>query len=62
MSNRDESKISGYVKIGLSKVVKCESYVDAMEKAQEISYNEDIDFSELNDWYDDVEVEEIEEL
>lgn len=58
----DEYKISGYVKIDFSKVVKCESYVDAMEKAQEISYNEDIDFSELNDWYDDVEVEEIEEL
>lgn len=58
----DKYKITGYVKIGFSKVVKCESYVDAMEKAQEISYNEDIDFSELNDWYDDVEVEEIEEL
>ena len=58
----DEYKISGYVKIGFSKVVKCESYVDAMKKAQEISYSEDIDFSELNDWYDDVEVEEIEEL
>ena len=50
----DEYKISGYVKIGFSKVVKCESYVDAMEKAEEISYNEDIDFSELNNWYDDV--------
>lgn len=25
-------------------------------------HNEDIDFSELNNWYDDVEVEEIEEL
>lgn len=58
----DEYKISGYVKIGFPKVVKCESYVDAMEKAQEISYNEDIDFSELNGWYDDVEVEEVEEL
>lgn len=58
----DEYKISGYVKIGFSKIVKCESYVDAMEKAEEISYNEDIDFSELNDWYDDVEVEEVEEL
>lgn len=58
----DEYKITGYVNIGFSKIVKCESYVDAMEKAQEISYNEDIDFSELNDWYDDVEVEEIEEL
>lgn len=57
-----EFKITGYVKIGFSKIVECESYVDAMEKAQEISYNEDIDFSELNDWYDDVEVEEIEEL
>ena len=42
--------------------MKCECYVDAMEKAEEISRNEDIDFSELNDWYDDVEVEEIEEL
>lgn len=52
----DEYKISGYVKIGFSKVVKCESYVDAMEKAEEISQNEDIDFSELNNWYDDVEV------
>lgn len=58
----DEYKISGYVKIGFSKVVKCGSYVDAMEKALEISQNEDIDFSELNDWFDDVEVEEIEEL
>lgn len=58
----DEYKITGYVKIGFSKVVKCESYVDAMEKAQEISQNEDIDFSELNDWYDEVEVEEVEEL
>lgn len=58
----DEYKITGYVKIGFSKVVKCESYVDAMEKAEEISYNEDIDFSELNDWYDEVEIEEIEEL
>lgn len=58
----DEYKISGYVKIRFSKIVKCESYVDAMEKAEEISYNEDIDFSELNNWYDDVEVEEIEEL
>ena len=58
----DEYKISGYVKIGFSKAVKCESYVDAMEKAEEISRNEDIDFSELNNWYDDVEVEEIEEL
>lgn len=58
----DEYKITGYVKIGFSKVVKCESYVDAMEKAQEISQNEDIDFSELNGWYDEVEVEEIEEL
>lgn len=58
----DEYKITGYVKIGFLKVVKCESYVDAMEKAQEISQNEDIDFRELNDWYDDVEVEEIEEL
>lgn len=58
----DEYKISGYVKIGFSKVVKCESYVDAIEKAEEILQNEDIDFSELNDWYDEVEVEEIEEL
>ena len=58
----DEYRISGYVKIGFSKVVKCESYVDAMEKAEEILHNEDIDFSELNDWYDDVKVEEIEEL
>ena len=57
-----EYKISGYVKITFSKVVECESYADAMERASEISYNEDIDFSELNDWYDDVEIEEIEEL
>lgn len=57
-----EYKISGYVKISFSKVVECKNYDDAMEKAGEISYNEDIDFSELNDWYDDVEVEEIEEL
>lgn len=56
-----EFKITGYVKIGFSKIVECESREKALEIAEEIAYTEDIDFRDLNDWYDDVEVDEVEE-
>lgn len=56
-----EFKITGYVKIGFSKIVECESREKALEIAEEIAYTEDIDFRDLNDWFDDVEVEEVEE-
>lgn len=56
-----EFKITGYVKIGFSKIVECESREKALEIAEEIAYTEDVDFRDLNDWYDEVEVEEIEE-
>ena len=56
-----EFKITGYVKIGFSKFVECESREKALEIAEEIAYTEDIDFRDLNDWFDDVEVDEVEE-
>lgn len=56
-----EYKITGYVKIGFSKIVECESREKAVEIAEEIAYTEDVDFSDLNDWFDDVEVDEVEE-
>lgn len=56
-----EFKITGYVKIGFSKIVECESREKALEIAEEIAYTEDIDFRDLNDWFDDVEVDEVEE-
>lgn len=56
-----EFKITGYVKIGFSKIVECESREKALEIAEEIAYTEDVDFRDLNEWYDEVEVDEVEE-
>jgi hypothetical protein len=56
-----EFKITGYVKIGFSKIVECESREKALEIAEEIAYTEDVDFRDLNNWFDDVEVDEVEE-
>lgn len=56
-----EYKISGYVKIGFSKIVECESFEEAVQQANVIELTEDVDEIDLNDWYDEVEVEEVEE-
>lgn len=56
-----EYKISGYVKIGFSKIVECESHEEAVQQANVIELTEDVDECDLNDWFDEVEVEEIEE-
>lgn len=55
-----EFKITGYVKIGFSKIVECESYEVAVQQANVIELTEDVDSCDLYDWYDEVEVEEIE--
>ena len=57
-----EFKITGYVKIGFSKIVEFESYEEAVQQANVIELTEDVDECDLNDWFDEVEVEEIEEL
>lgn len=54
-----EYKISGYVKIGFSKVVECESREEAVKIVEQIAYTEGIDSYDMNDWIDEVEVEEI---
>lgn len=56
-----EFKITGYVKIGFSKLVECESREEAVDMAEQIAYTEDVDPSDLNNWFDDVEVDEVEE-
>lgn len=56
-----EFKITGYVKIGFSKIVELESYEEAVQQANVIELTEDVDECDLNGWYDEVEVEEIEE-
>lgn len=56
-----EFKITGYVKIGFSKIVEFESYEEAVQQADVIELTEDVDECDLNDWFDEVEVEEIEE-
>nr|DAK58714.1 MAG TPA: L-proline 3-hydroxylase [Caudoviricetes sp.] len=56
-----EFKITGYVKVGFSKIVECESYEEAVQQANVIELTEDVDTCDLYDWYDEVEVEEIEE-
>ena len=60
--NMKEFKITGHVKIGFSKIVECENYEKALETAEKIAYTEDVDECDLNRWYDDVDVEEVEEL
>lgn len=56
-----EFKITGYVKIGFSKLVELESYEEAVQQANVIELTEDVDPSDLNNWFDDVEVDEVEE-
>lgn len=56
-----EFKITGYVKIGFSKIVEFESYEEAVQQANVIEFTEDVDTCDLYEWYDEVEVEEIEE-
>lgn len=54
-------KIIGYVKIGFEKIIECESLEEAEEQANAIALTEDVDGRDMNEWFDSVEVEEIEE-
>lgn len=55
-------KIIGYVTIGFEKIVECESIEKANELADLIERTTDVDDGDMNDWIDEVEVEEVEEL
>lgn len=45
----------------LKKIVECESLEEAEEQANVIALTEDVDGRDMNEWFDSVEVEEIEE-
>lgn len=55
-------KITGYVTIGFEKIIECESFEEAEEQANAIALTEDVDGRDMNEWFDRVEVEEVEEL
>jgi hypothetical protein len=55
-------KISGNVTIGFEKIVECESIEKANELADLIERATDVDDGDMNDWIDEVEVEDVEEL
>jgi len=55
-------KITGYVTIGFEKIVECENFEEAEEQANVIALTEDVDGRDMNEWFDSVEVEEVEEL
>ena len=55
-------KIIGYVTIGFEKIVECESQEMANQLADLIERATDVDDSDMNDWIDEVEVEEVKEL
>lgn len=55
-------KITGYTRIGFEKVVECESLEKANELADLIERAIDVDDSNLNDWIDEVAVDDVEEL
>lgn len=55
-------KITGSVTIGFEKIVECESYEVAVQQANVIELTEDVDGRDMNEWFDEVDVEEIEEL
>lgn len=47
---------------GFEKIVECESLEEAEEQANVIALTEDVDGRDMNEWFDNVEVEEVEEL
>lgn len=55
-------KISGYVTIGFEKIVECESIEKANELADLIEQARDVDDGYMNDWIDEVAVDDVEEL
>lgn len=55
-------KISGYVTIGFEKIVECESIEKANELADLIERARDVDDGYMNDWIDEVAVDDVEEL
>ena len=55
-------KISGYVTIGFEKIVECESLEKANELADLIERARDVDDGDMNDWIDEVAVDDVEEL
>ncbi len=55
-------KISGYVTIGFEKIVECENFEAAEEQASVIALTEDVDGRDMDEWFDSVEVEEVEEI
>lgn len=55
-------KITGYAKIGFEKIVECESLEMANQLADLIERATDVDDSDMNNWIDEVEVEDVEEL
>ena len=57
-----EFKITGYVKIGFEKILECESIEEANELANFIERATDVDDGDMNDWIDEVAVEDVEEL
>lgn len=54
-------KITGFVTIGFEKIIECENFEEAEEQANVIALTEDVDGRDMNEWFDNVEVEEIEE-
>lgn len=55
-------KIIGYVTIGFEKIIECESLEEAEEQANVIELTEDVSSRDMDEWFDRVEVEEIEEI
>lgn len=55
-------KISGYVTIGFEKIVEYESIEKANELADLIEQERYVDDGDMNDWIDEVAVEDVEEL
>lgn len=53
-------KITGYAKIGFEKIVECENFGEANQLANLIERSIDVDDGDINDWIDEVEVDEIE--
>lgn len=62
VNNMAKYKITGYTRIGFEKVVECESLEMANQLADLIERATDVDDGDMNEWFDSVEVEEVEEI
>lgn len=56
------TKLQDTQKLVLKKIIECENFEEANQLANLIERSTDVDDSDMNNWIDEVEVDEVEEV